>query len=237
MVSAMISNLFYAPLRRYGVWRKIGKGIFAAALAVLPVAGAQAEALRIAALGDSLTQGYGLPADQGLVPQLQGWLDARGHDVIVINAGVSGDTTAGGLSRLDWTLSDGVDAIIVALGGNDLLRGIPPAASRANLEAIMTRAQSDGLPVLLVGLPAPANFGPDFQRDFDAIYPDLAARFDALLVSDFFAPLTRAAQADAQGALSAYMQEDGIHPNAAGVALIVDDLGPQVEALIAKAAP
>ena len=199
------------------------------------VAAAAAEPVRIAALGDSLTQGYGLPADEGFVPQLQAWLGARGHDVIVINAGVSGDTTAGGLSRLDWTLGDRPDAMIVALGGNDLLRGIDPASSRANLDAILARLGAEGVPALLVGLPAPGNYGPEFQAAFEAMYPDLAATHGALLVPDMLAPISEK-HMTGQAFLD-LMQADGIHPNAEGVALVVDALGPAVETLIARVEP
>ncbi len=192
----------------------------------LPAAAAAVEPLRLAALGDSLTQGYGLPADQGLVPQLQGWLRGAGLDVIVINAGVSGDTTAGGLSRLDWTLADKPDAMIVALGGNDLLRGIDPAASRANLDAILTRLDAEGVPAMLVGLSAPGNYGPAFQQQFQAMFPDLARKHDAALYPDLLAPITRRyAAGQDYGAL---MQDDGLHPNAAGVQAIVAALGPAV---------
>ena len=193
-----------------------------------------AEDVTIAALGDSLTQGYGLLQEDGFVPQLQDWLRARGHGVTVLNAGVSGDTTAGGLARVGWTLSPDVDAMIVALGGNDLLRAIPPETSRANLEGILRAAQGAGVAVLLVGMQAPGNYGPEFKQAFDAMYPDLAAAYDVLHVESFLGPLMQAAEADRAAALSAYMQADGIHPNAAGVALIVDALGPAVERLIAR---
>lgn len=186
-----------------------------------------AQDLRIAALGDSLTAGYGLAPGEGLVPQLEGWLRARGHAVQVLNAGVSGDTTAGGLARLDWTLADAPQAMIVALGGNDLLRGIDPALARANLAAILTRLQAEGVPTLLVGLNAPGNYGPEYQAAFNAIYPDLAAAHGALLLADLLAPIT------AQGP-DGLMQADMIHPNPAGVALVVESLGPSVEALLAR---
>jgi acyl-CoA thioesterase I len=202
-------------------------------LAVLLTAPVRADTVNIAALGDSLTQGYGLVQEEGFVPQLQGWLAARGHGVAMINAGVSGDTTAGGLSRIGWMLSPDVDALIVALGGNDLLRGLPPEASRANLEGILQAAKAAGVPVLLVGMEAPGNYGPEFKADFDAIYPELAAQYGALHAESFLGPLTDAAEADPRSALAAYMQADGIHPNAAGVALIVSALGPFVEKLIA----
>lgn len=191
--------------------------------------------MRLAALGDSLTQGYGLAQDEGFVPQLQAWLAARGHDVMVINAGVSGDTTAGGRSRLDWTLADGPDAMIVALGGNDLLRGIDPATSRANLQAILARLQADGVPALLVGLPAPGNYGPEFSAAFEAMYPELAAEYGAGLVADMLAPISEK-HLTGQAFLD-LMQADGIHPNAAGVALVIEALGPAVEDLLARIEP
>ena len=185
--------------------------------------------MTIAALGDSLTQGYGLPNGEGFVPQLQAWLDEADADVMLINAGVSGDTTAGGLSRIAWTLSDDVDALIVALGGNDLLRGIDPAVSRANLDGILSEARGRGLPVLLVGMDAPSNYGADFEAAFDAMYPELAEKHGALFHPNFLGALV--AIGDRAEALATYMQADGIHPNRDGVALIVQDLGPQVKKL------
>lgn len=195
-----------------------------------------AEPVTIVALGDSLTAGYGLAdQSQGLVPQLEGWLKARGADVLVQNAGVSGDTTAGGLARIGWALGPEADALMVTLGGNDLLRGIDPAEARRNLEGILTEAAARKLPVLLVGMKAGANFGPDYKAAFDAMYGELAAEFGALLAEDFFAGL-RAAGADPSdpASLAAWMQPDGIHPNPEGVKLIVEGLGPQVEELLAR---
>ena len=206
----------------------------ALALALLVPGAATAQEVTIAALGDSLTQGYGLVQQDGFVPQLQAWLRARGHDVEILNAGVSGDTTAGGLSRVDWTLTPEVDAMIVALGGNDLLRGIPPEASRANLDGILQAAQDAGVEVLLVGLEAPGNYGPAYKADFDAMYPDLAEAYGALHVDSFLGALSEAAETDPEAALGSYMQPDGIHPNAQGVGLIVEALGPEVERLIAR---
>lgn len=182
----------------------------------------------IAALGDSLTAGYGLDTGQGFVPQMQAWLTARGHDVRLINAGVSGDTTAGGLARVDWTLSDDVQAVMVALGGNDLLRALPPAVSRANMHGIAKGITAKGLPLLIVGFKAPGNYGPDYQAEFDAIYPDLAAEFDAGYVPEFLGALRALGMEGGR----AMMQADGIHPNADGVALIVQDLGPAFEDLL-----
>jgi acyl-CoA thioesterase-1 len=218
----------------YGAATRIGKaGVLAIALAVP----AFAQEVTVVALGDSLTQGFGLIEEDGFVPQLQGWLEAQGNDVVVENHGVSGDTTAGGLARIGWALGDHVDALIVALGGNDLLRGLPPEASRANLDGILAEAEVRGLPVLLVGLEAPGNYGPDYKAAFDAMYPELAMQYDALHVQSFLAPLTEAAEDDRAGALARYMQPDGIHPNADGVALIVEALGPEVEALIERIEP
>ncbi|MEO0916041.1 MAG: arylesterase [Pseudomonadota bacterium] len=193
-----------------------------------------AEPVTVAALGDSLTQGYGLPPEDGFVPQLQAWLVAAGADVSLLNAGVSGDTTAGGLSRIGWTLTPEVDAVIVALGGNDLLRGIEPAVARANLDGILAEATGRGLPVLLVGMDAPSNYGADYEAAFEAMYPDLAAAYDVLHHENFLGAL--AAIEDRDTAIQQYMQPDRIHPNRDGVALIVADLGPKVLALIEQAA-
>lgn len=123
-----------------------------------------AEPVRLVAIGDSLTHGYGLPEAEGFVPQLDAWLEAQGRNVDVINMGVSGDTTSGGRARLAWALADGADAVIVELGGNDLLRGIDPAFSRDNLDAMLTELGAQGIPVLLAGLEVPLNYGPDFKE-------------------------------------------------------------------------
>ncbi|WP_371933249.1 arylesterase [Ruegeria discodermiae] len=188
---------------------------------------ATAEPVQIVALGDSLTQGYGLVPEQGFVPQLQNWLSGQGVEVEVINAGVSGDTTAGGAARIDWALTPEVDAMIVTLGGNDLLRGLDPAEARKNLTVILEAARAAEVPVLLIGMDAPSNYGPDYKQAFDAIYPDLSAQFGALYAEDFFAGL----DADTPAQARAFMQPDGIHPNAEGVARIVAALGPQVAEL------
>ncbi|WP_102789789.1 arylesterase [Phaeobacter piscinae] len=198
---------------------------------MLTAAIAQADPVRVAALGDSLVQGYGLPQGQGWVPQLQRWLGEKGAEVRLINAGVSGDTTAGGAARIDWTLADGPDALIVALGGNDLLRGLAPSESRANLTRILEVAKANAVPVLLVGIQAPGNYGADFKAEFDAIFPDLAQDYDTLFHADSLAGI-RAATGDDIQAAGQYLQEDGIHPNADGVALNVAAIGPKVLELV-----
>lgn len=192
-----------------------------------------AEPVTIAALGDSLTQGYGLVQQDGFVPQLQAWLRDHGADAVVINAGVSGDTTAGGAARVDWTLTPDVDAMIVALGGNDLLRGIDPAVSRGHLETILRAARNAGVEVLLVGMRAPGNYGPDYKAAFDAIYPELSAAYGTLYAESFFAGLGGDTAEAVQ--MRTFMQPDGIHPNAEGVKRIVAALGPEVLRLVDRA--
>jgi acyl-CoA thioesterase-1 len=193
---------------------------------------AWAEPLRITALGDSLVQGYGLPQGQGLVPQLERWMIENGAEVTLQNAGVSGDTTAGGAERAEWTLSDNPDGLIVLLGGNDMLRGLAPQEARANLQRILQTAQEKGIEVLLIGMKAPRNYGPDYKQDFDAIYPELAAEYGAVLHPDAFAGIAAAAGNDPAAAQD-FMQDDGIHPNARGVALNAAAIGPAALQLVA----
>ena len=214
--------------------RNAATAFFFVSLSVLALP-AQAEPVTLVALGDSLTAGYGLPPDQGLVPQLQSWLAAQGAEVTVVNAGVSGDTTAGGLSRLDWSLTPETDALMVTLGGNDMLRGLPPEEARANLSEILQGAKSKGLPVFLVGMEAPGNYGAEYKAAFDAIYADLAAEFGATLYPFFFQGMTEGNSDPA--AMRPFMLEDGIHPNAEGVAKIVADLGPALQAFLAAHRP
>ena len=216
----------------YGAVRRLRNLAVAASLMLLPVgAPAAADPLTLVALGDSLTQGYGLPQEQGFVPQLQAWLRAKGADVTVVNAGVSGDTSAGGLARLAWTLEGGGDAMIVALGGNDLLRGLDPAETRANIEAILAEASGRGLPVLLIGLPAPGNYGAEYKADFDAIWPELAAQYGAQMVPNMLAGLSDIAPDQRAG----LVQPDGLHPSADGVKVMVEALGPEVLRLLERA--
>lgn len=233
MPPALLSAAARLAFPAYGAQKRLGKVFLTLAfcLSVASPAPANAEPATIAALGDSLTAGYGLTEGEGLVPQLQDWLAANGSDAVLLNAGVSGDTTAGGLARLDWALTPETDALIVTLGGNDLLRGIEPAASRTNLDAILAAAGARGLPVLLIGLPGPLNYGPEYKGEFDAIFPELAAQHDALVEPNFLAAL-----GDDPAGMRDLMQADGIHPNAEGVARIVERLGPRVLELIGRIA-
>ena len=210
----------------YGVRRVRGKVAAAFLLLATPLC---AEEVTVLALGDSLTQGFGLVEDQGFVPQLEAWLRGQGADVALINAGVSGDTTAGGAARVEWSLTPEVDAMILALGANDMLRGVDPQVSRANLSKILSVAQDREIDVLLVGLRAPGNYGADFKADFDAIFPDLANEFSVSYAPNFFAGL----EAEDPANWAMFFQPDGLHPNAQGVARIVEGLGPAVLDLIA----
>lgn len=196
-------------------------GLFAA----MTPAEAQNRPIKIVAFGDSLTAGYRLAPDQAFPIRLAAKLKAAGHDVTVANAGVSGDTTAAGLARIDWAVPDDTDAVILELGANDALRGLAPAEARKNLEAIITRLKAKGAEVLLTGMRAPANYGQDFVAAFDPIFPDLAAKHDLLLYPFFLDGI----------ALDASLNlDDGIHPNARGVDVIVERITPKVEELIAR---
>lgn len=182
-----------------------------------------AEPVRLMVLGDSLSAGYGLGPGESFPDQLVARLKDRGHDLTLINASISGDTTAGGRARLDWSLADRPDAVILALGGNDVLRGLEPAAARANLAAMLASLTSRGLPVLLCGMQAPRNLGPDYAAEFDPIYPELAAEYDVLLYPFLL---------DGVALDPALNQLDGMHPNKAGVAVMVGRVLPFAEQLL-----
>ena len=184
-----------------------------------------AETQRVLMLGDSLTAGYGLGPGDGLVDQLQKRADDTGLSVRFINAGVSGDTTKGGLARLDWALAEGADKAVVALGGNDMLRGLSPADSFQNLRGILERLRQDNIEVLLAGMLAPANMGAEYQTDFDALYPALAEEFDVIYMPFFLEDVALVPRLN---------QPDGLHPNREGVAIMVDNMMPYIAALLAK---
>ena len=187
-----------------------------------------ARSFRLLAFGDSLTAGYGLPVRDGFTGQLDRALKDKGYDVVVINAGISGDTTAGGVSRLAWALGDRPDAAIVELGANDMLRGLPPDAARNNLAVILGRLREAGVPTLLAGMQATASLGRDYAARFDPIYPELATSFGVDLYPFFL---------EGVAGDPALNQADGIHPNASGVATIVGRILPAVTRLIDRAMP
>ncbi len=197
--------------------------VIAVLLAVIP---AHSDPIRIVALGDSLTAGYGLEAGDAFTGRLEAALKDRGHDVVIVNAGVSGDTASDGLARVDWSVEEGADAVIVELGANDALRGVDPAITRDALDKLLARLDERGLPVLLAGMRAPPNLGADFGASFNPIYPELAGKYDVILYPFFL---------DGVAARTDLNQPDGIHPNAEGVAIIVERIVPSVEALIAEA--
>lgn len=213
---------------RYGLPAPLCKLFASWALILLLAAPAAAEdRLTIVALGDSLTAGYLLGPDEGFTHQLERALKEAGHDnVTVVNAGVSGDTTSGGLARLDWAVGPEADAVIVELGANDALRAIDPALTRKNLEEIVARLKERELPVLLAGMLAPPNLGRDYGESFNSIYTDIAEREELILYPFFL---------DGVAGDRALNLGDGIHPTAEGVGVIVERILPKVEELIAVA--
>lgn len=193
----------------------------------------QAKADAILALGDSLTQGYGLIEQDGLVPQLRNYLAERDITVRVVNAGVSGDTSAGGLARVEWSLTNDITHMIVALGGNDVLRGLQPEVTRDNIDQILAIGQEYGLKMMVVGMLAPANYGADYKQSFDSLFPELAQKYDALYVESFFSAFLTGPDQSPED-VQPYLQSDGLHPNAEGVEKIVEFIGPEVEKLLKK---
>ncbi|MEP3045516.1 MAG: arylesterase [Roseibium sp.] len=196
---------------------------FFIALASVP---AQSAELRLVVLGDSLSAGYQLAPAEGFPEQLQRALNKRGYSIEVVNAGVSGDTTSGGLSRLDWSVGDNTDAVIVELGANDALRGISPEYTRKNMTDIVKRLRDKGTEVLVAGMLAPRNLGLAYADGFNPIYKDVAEEHDALLYPFFL---------DGVALNPDLNLVDGIHPNADGVAVIVENILPKVEELLARA--
>ena len=184
--------------------------------------------VRLLALGDSLTAGYGLPPGQGFVPRLQAALAARGRAVRVLDAGVSGDTTAGGLARLDWALADDPQAAIVELGGNDGLRALPPRQTRASLVGILDKLRARGILTLLTGMFAPPNLGAAYGREFAAVFTDLARERPELVFHPFFL--------EGVAGDPALNQADGIHPNEKGVAEVIRRILPAVETVLDRVA-
>jgi acyl-CoA thioesterase-1 len=189
-------------------------------------AAADEKPVKIVVLGDSLSAGYGLPVESAFPERLARALKAKGVVASIANAGVSGDTASGGLGRLDWSVPDGTEAVILELGANDALRGQDPALTKTALDTILAKLEARHITVLLAGMQAPRNMGPDYVRDFDAIFPALAAAHPVVFYPFFL---------DGVATDPKLNQEDGLHPNAAGVDVIVAGILPKVEELIARA--
>ncbi len=201
--------------------------LFVACVAWAPAVAQQAaeRPVKIVALGDSLMSGFQLPASAAFPAQLERALRAKGLAVEVANAGVSGDTASGGLARLDWSVPEGTEAVIVELGANDMLRGVEPKVTRAALEKIIQRLKARGIEVLLCGMLAPPNLGPEYARAFNAIYADLASAHELLFYPFFL---------DGIAVDPKFNQRDGLHPTAAGVTAIVARIVPKAEELVAR---
>ena len=177
---------------------------------------------RLIIIGDSLIQGYGLPKDKGFVNQLQKKLLEKKVNILLINGGVSGDTTAGGLSRIDWSITDDINAVAISLGANDMLRGIPPSFSKENLSKIIMKVKENNLPILLIGIKSIENYGTEYKNEFDGMFSNLADEFGLFLYPDLMAPILNKED------LSLYLQEDMLHPNEKGVEIIVQEILPTI---------
>lgn len=221
----LAQNCRFWPNSRNSMW---GLAVVACTTIVSLFSGAWADEppIRIVAFGDSLTAGFMLPPSQSFPAQLQVALAAKGYKVEIVNAGVSGDTTGGGLQRLDWTLDPLPDAVILELGANDALRGIEPAIARTNLDRMLAILKSKNAEVLLAGIQAPANWGADYEASFNAIFPELAQKYDAALYPHFL---------DGVLGEKGLILDDGLHPNGKGVAEIVKRILPEAEALVKRA--
>ena len=211
----------------YGLWAALVQALALAALLACVLAGAaSARALKLVVLGDSLTAGLGVPPGKAFPDQLQAALRAKGLDVSVVNAGVSGDTAEDGLTRYGWSVPPEADALIVELGANDMLRGFPPDMTRHALAAILDKAKAAKMPTLLAGMKAAPNLGPEYGRAFEAIYPELAKSYGAILYPFFLEGVADNPKLS---------QPDGLHPTVAGVAVIVERILPAAEELLGKA--
>ena len=189
--------------------------------------GAAMRPLKLVALGDSLTAGYGLPGEAAFPAVLERALRAKGYAVSIANAGVSGDTTSGGLARLDWSVPDGTDGVILELGANDMLRGIDPNVARQALDQILARLRDRGIPVLLTGMYASRNLGAEYVARFEAIFPDLAKKYGVPLYPFFL---------DGVAGVREFALPDGLHPTAKGVQVVVERILPTVERFVAQLA-
>ena len=190
-----------------------------------PLAAQTAKPLKLAVLGDSLSAGYGLPLSSAFPAKLEKALRAKGFAVEILNAGVSGDTTTGGRERVDWSIPDGTDAVIVELGANDTLRGIDPKVTRGALDEIVKKLKARGMAVMLAGMYAPRNYGADYVAQFDSIYPDLAKAHDLALYPFFL---------DGVVGDDKLNQADGMHPTAEGIDVIVERILPAIESFVTQ---
>jgi acyl-CoA thioesterase I len=216
-------NSARAVERRYGLFMHIAVLMFALMTVANPAWAEAAKPIKLVVLGDSLSAGLGLPAQEAFPTKLQKALQDKGIEVGMTNAGVSGDTSSGGRDRLDWSVPDGTDGVIIELGANDTLRGIDPDLTRAALTEIVQRLKARKIAVMLCGMLAPPNYGADYAARFNSIYPDLAKKFGVPLYPFFL---------DGVAADAKLNQADGIHPTAAGVDIIVKNILPTVEAFI-----
>lgn len=203
--------------------------MFTLCFAVIPAAaqdtGGRSEPIQLVGFGDSLMAGYQLAPPESYTAQLEAALKAKGHDVAVTNAGVSGDTTSGGLSRIDWSVPDGTDGVILELGANDVLRGISPEQSEKNLDAILARLKERNIPVFLVGILAPPNMGGDYAERFNPIYKRLADKYEIPLYPFFLDGVTT---------VEGMQLDDGMHPNAKGVSVMVEKTIQPVESFLGE---
>jgi acyl-CoA thioesterase-1 len=221
-----MSFCFIRARRGYGRGaRFVNRAALAVLITLLLSAGQAAAATRILAFGDSLTAGLGVAPDQAFPAQLAARLRADGYDVAVDNGGVSGDTTADGLARFDWTMGDHPDVVLLELGANDMLRGLDPKRAEANLATMLGKLKAAQVKVLLLGMRGANNWGADYQKSFDAIYPALAKKYDVPLYPFFL---------DGVALDPKLNQADMLHPNPAGVAVIVGHVAPAVERMLGK---
>lgn len=208
-------------------FKRTGRAFVAALFLLLGgVVTAAAEPLRVVGFGDSLMAGFGLGPGEAFPEKLEAALRKKGHDVVIANAGVSGDTTSGGLSRLDWSVPDGTQLVILELGANDMLRGVTPEITEKNLDAMIGRLKQRGISVLLAGMVSAPNLGADFAGSFNAIYPRLAEKHGVMLYPFFL---------DGVAADRKFLLEDGMHPNAAGIDRMVENFVPTMEKALAEA--
>ena len=204
-------------------FKALAGAIFATASLFLMTQKANAEMINLVGFGDSLMAGYELAAEESFPARLETLLRDKGYDVAITNAGVSGDTTADGLARVDWSIPDGTQGVILELGANDALRGLSPKESRDNLDAIILRLKARKIPVLLVGIPAPPNMGGDYEKQFNPIFKDLAAKYDLPLYPFFL---------DGVAMQAAVQLKDGMHPNGDGTKIMAEKFLPTAEAFV-----